>query len=229
MGLEILIIAAIIYLICVLSIYGFQELKNLRGKRRNKPKIFVYSIMWIALFISYFSSENKGYSVMILTLILVVMLISTFYGIIKDNKRLEELRLLKLKRLRESGIHEIDQMDGYEFERYLKELFKSRGYSVIKTPNSGDFGADVLIEKDGFKIAIQAKRYQGNVGIKAVQEIQSAMLYYKSDEAWVITNSNYTKSAKELAEKTGVRLVNREKLATLILDTYPNKSVKEVN
>lgn len=129
------------------------------------------------------------------------------------------------ERLLNSGIDVIDQMDGFQFESYLRQLFKSQNYKVIKTPDRKDFGADLLLEKNGTKIVVQAKRYKGNVGIKAVQEIQSAKLYYKAQEAWVMTNSNYTKSAKELAYKTNVTLLDRDRLIDYISEINPNGEV----
>jgi restriction system protein len=61
-------------------------------------------------------------------------------------------------------------------------------------------------------ILIQAKRYQGAVGNRAVQEVISAVAYYGGDEGWVITNSSFTPSAKALAQKSNVRLIDGRKL-----------------
>lgn len=120
----------------------------------------------------------------------------------------------EIQKVRNSGISEVDTMDGFQFEHYLVELFKSEGFSAVRTPDSGDFGADVILKKEGKKIVVQAKRYRSNVGIKAVQEVIGALNYYKADEAWVVTNSDYTKAAKKLAIESNVRLVNRDELVT---------------
>ncbi len=42
--------------------------------------------------------------------------------------------------------------------------------SVEVTRGSGDYGVDVLAEKEGVTYAVQCKRYDGPVGVKAVQE-----------------------------------------------------------
>lgn len=67
------------------------------------------------------------------------------------------------------------------------------------------------------KIAVQAKQYKSNVGIKAVQEISAAKLHYVADEAWVVTNSFFTKAAGELARSNKVKLVNRDELVEILL------------
>lgn len=100
-------------------------------------------------------------------------------------------------------------MSGVDFEGHLMRLLEANGFTNIRgTPATGDQGADLLADRDGKKLIIQAKRYAGNVGNKAVQEVASAVAFYGGDEGWVITNSLFTKSAKELAQKTGIKLVD---------------------
>ena len=50
------------------------------------------------------------------------------------------------------------------------------------------------------------------VGNKAVQQVLGALAYYGGDEGWVITNSFFTPSAKALAQKSNVKLVDGKKL-----------------
>lgn len=116
-------------------------------------------------------------------------------------------------------IEDIDRMEGHEFEHFLQKLFSAMGYKVEVTKASGDQGADLLAEKFGSKIAIQAKRYTGPVGNKAVQEVIGAMQYYKCDKGIVVTNSTFTKSASELAWSSNVELIDRHELIKLI-DKY---------
>ncbi|SET14310.1 restriction endonuclease [Paenibacillus sp. NFR01] len=127
----------------------------------------------------------------------------------------------RTERLKRSGIAEIDKMEGIQFEKYLGHLFRSQGYVVEATKVAGDYGADLLLRKDGIKIAVQAKRYSQNVGIKAVQEAQASIAHYAANEAWVVTNSDYTVAAYELAESNRVRLINRETLIRMILAMNP--------
>ena len=104
---------------------------------------------------------------------------------------------------------EIDTMNGHEFERYLVRLFKRLGYRAKNVGASGaDFGADLVIEKDGIKTAVQAKNYlHGRVGNDAVQQAIAGATYYDCQSAMVVTNARYTKAAKEQASKSMTRLV----------------------
>lgn len=53
--------------------------------------------------------------------------------------------------------------------------------------------------------------------MKSVQEITSARFYYSSESSWVVTNNYFTSPAIELAEKTDVKLFDRDDLVNLIL------------
>ncbi len=127
------------------------------------------------------------------------------------------LKLYETNRLSKAGIAKIDEMNGKDFEKYLAILFKKLGYKVKRTPYQGDYGADLVIQKDGKQIVVQAKRYKRNVGLKAVQEAAAAKDYYKCDRAMVVTNSGYSKQAKKLAAANKVELWGRKKLVDNIL------------
>ena len=62
------------------------------------------------------------------------------------------------------------------------------------------------------RTAIQAKRWKGNVGVGAVQEIVSARAYYGCQWAMVVTNSAFTQAAQRLAAANGVTLWDRDTL-----------------
>ena len=64
-------------------------------------------------------------------------------------------------------------------------------------------------------MGIQCKLYTGSVGNKAIQEAYSGMKHFGLDKAAVLTNANFTKSAKELAASTGVLLLSPEDIPTL--------------
>lgn len=121
------------------------------------------------------------------------------------------------QRLAASGIADIDTMDGKAFEQYLEVLFGKLGYKVERTRYVGDYGADLITQKDGVKTVIQAKRYTKAVGIKAVQEAVAAKGMYGCTEAMVVTNSTFTRAAVELARANRVVLWDRNRLVEALL------------
>jgi restriction system protein len=116
----------------------------------------------------------------------------------------------------QAKVNELDQLSGTEFEAFLAGLFRTEGYSAELTPHTGDYGADLLLVRNGKRVAVQAKRYAGSVGIAAVQEALSGQAYYRCDIAWVITTGTFTPNAVELAKQSGVRLIERGELGQLI-------------
>jgi len=120
------------------------------------------------------------------------------------------------RRIADSDIAQVDTMSGIEFEQFLRTLFQRAGYGVEMTPASGDYGADLILRAAKQTIAVQAKRCGNPVGVAAVQASHSAQSYYHTDEAWVVTNNQFTPAATALAARCSVRLIDREKLIALI-------------
>lgn len=103
----------------------------------------------------------------------------------------------------------LDNLSGVEFETWIAKLLKENGYDDVRgTSATGDQGADLIAKRNGKTIIIQAKRYRGTVGNKAVQEVISAVGFYGGDEGWVVTSSTFTPSAKTLAHKMNIRLID---------------------
>jgi restriction system protein len=122
---------------------------------------------------------------------------------------------LRRQRLVRSGIADVDVMSGGEFEARLATLFTSLGYDVTRTGARGDFGADLVLDGEE-RLVVQAKRYDGTVGIEAVQQAIGATRYYDARRALVVTNSTCTPAAAELAAAHGVDLVERDALIGLL-------------
>jgi HJR/Mrr/RecB family endonuclease len=111
---------------------------------------------------------------------------------------------------------DLDRLSGPEFEVFLAGLFRAQGYAADLTPTTGDYGADLILIKDGQRIAVQAKRYVGSVGVAAVQEALSGQAYYQCHAAWVVTTGAFTVNALELAKKSGVKMIGRSDIGNLM-------------
>jgi restriction system protein len=116
------------------------------------------------------------------------------------------------KRLLSNSIQErsanISNMSGIEFENYIKDLFTAKGVRCETTPTSGDYGVDLIAYLNSKKIAIQCKRYKDRVGFSAVQEVYTGKDLYECSEAWVVTNSSYSRQALEASSKLKIKLIN---------------------
>jgi restriction system protein len=177
--------------------------------RRKKKKLPFFTLLFIGFAGAagwYFSETLEGIGIGIILYFALKLLFKIW------------LKSRKTVKLRKSGIREVDAMSGEDFERFLGELFKRRGFKVSYTATSGDYGADLILKDGEDIIAVQAKRYSSTVGVKAVQEIIGAVRMYDATEAWVVTNSHFTRQAEKLADINDVYLIDREELIELILN-----------
>lgn len=111
----------------------------------------------------------------------------------------------------------VDDMTGEEFEDWLAVLFRRAGWRVRHTATTGDFGADLLIGRDGEEWVVQAKRQARPVGVAAVQQAAAARPHYDADGAMVVTNTTFTAQAVTLADSAGVVLWDRDDIARELL------------
>lgn len=116
------------------------------------------------------------------------------------------------RRFRENARkNELDNMEGLAFEYYCADLLAENGFIEVEvTKSSGDYGIDILAEKEGVTYAIQCKRYMGPVGVKAVQEAYAGRDYYDRMVGAVMTNQYFTKPAVEAARKLKILMWDRD-------------------
>ncbi|WP_108447639.1 restriction endonuclease [Halomonas sp. BN3-1] len=111
----------------------------------------------------------------------------------------------------------LEVMSGWEFEKYLAARINNETTMHAEvTKGSGDQGADLIVKGIGLSAVIQAKHYSSKIGNKAVQEAFSARQYYGTGLAIVVANAGYTKSAWQLAEKTGVLAMTEASILDLL-------------
>ncbi|MBQ8597180.1 MAG: restriction endonuclease [Lachnospiraceae bacterium] len=116
------------------------------------------------------------------------------------------LAILLIKR-RPKAPAALEEMEGHEFEYFCAELLERRGFEEVEvTRGSGDYGIDILAEKEGVTYAIQCKRYTAPVGVKAIQEAYAGRDYYDRMVGAVMTNQYFTTPAVEAAKKLKILL-----------------------
>ncbi len=112
---------------------------------------------------------------------------------------------------------DIDLMEGHDFEFFCADLLRRRGFLEVEvTRGSGDYGIDILAEKDGVTYAIQCKCYGAPVGVKAVQEAYAGRDYYDRMVGAVLTNQYFTQPAVEAAKKLKILLWDRGYLELML-------------
>lgn len=125
----------------------------------------------------------------------------------------------------------LQNIEPYEFEEFVAELWELQGWDTTTTQSSNDRGVDVVAEKeDGIvnqKLAIQAKRYsQGNkIGRDDVQQYYSMKVQdADADAAVVVTTSSFTAPAEKWASEHNIKLVD----STDILDVLEEQNAQSL-
>lgn len=108
-----------------------------------------------------------------------------------------------------------DDMDPFDYEHFCAKLLTNNGWVAHATVATGDQGADVIAEKSNKKVILQCKKWSNPVGNKAVQEVFAATSFHNAHKGVVVSNTTYTPSAKQVANKIGVLLIHHNDLAHL--------------
>ena len=124
---------------------------------------------------------------------------------------------LFLRRRRERRTGRMDELEGHDFEFFCADLLRAQGFIDVEvTRGSGDFGVDILAERDGVTYAIQCKRYSGPVGVEAVLRTYGGQAYYERMVGAVMTNQYFTSPAVEAAKKLHILLWDRGYMDAMI-------------
>ena len=105
----------------------------------------------------------------------------------------------------------IDELDGHDFEDYCASLLKTNHFKDVHvTKGSGDFGLDILAERDGVTYGIQCKRYDKPIGVSAIQQAYAGRDYYGRMVGAVMTNQYFTDAAVKMAQALNIMLWDRD-------------------
>lgn len=121
-------------------------------------------------------------------------------------------------------LSQLRQMDEYEFERLVADVWEKRGWDTTVTTGSSDRGIDVIAEKNSpfnQKYVIQAKRYAaGNkIGGPDIRNYEALKRQEDSvDVVVIVTTSSFSSQAHQIADDLNVKLIDGEDLCDTILD-----------
>ncbi len=185
-----------------------------KKKRKSEPGciatmfgylIFVCIIALIIDLIRTHISERAKHNLMVVAIVIgVIIFISMVCTIYRKLHRKYTLK-------------QLDKMDGHQFEYACADILKANGYKHVEvTRSSGDFGVDVIAEKDKVRYAIQCKRYNHKLDNTPIQEVVGGLAYYQCDKGAVMTNQYFTEPAKQLAQVNDIELLDRDTLSHMV-------------
>mgnify|MGYP001443781586 CR=1 FL=1 len=106
-------------------------------------------------------------------------------------------------------VEELYALSPAQFEAYVAQLFRRKGYKVKLRGRSGDRGVDLeLIRPGGKRAIVQCKRYQHTVGPDIVRELYGTLIHEKVAHAFLVTTAEISDSAREWALGKPMTLVD---------------------
>ena len=119
--------------------------------------------------------------------------------------------------------HRIDllEMNPYEFERLVRDLFAKMGYDTWRTESSRDDGIDAVATKSDphmpVECIVQAKRYRGAVAPKEVQALMGAMAEKPTaTHGYLVTTSWLSPRSRQRARSLRIHTIERNQLAAMV-------------
>lgn len=104
------------------------------------------------------------------------------------------------------------ELNPFEFEALVANLFKQMGIESKLTRSSRDGGVDVVgFDKRpvlGGKVVIQAKRYRNTVGVSAVRDLYGTMMNEGANKGILVATSGYGPDAFDFSKDKPIELID---------------------
>lgn len=105
-------------------------------------------------------------------------------------------------------------MTGVEFELYVADVLRKKGYSVTLTKASGDHGIDLEITKSGVMGVVQCKQWEDSVGEPHLRDFLGAIIHCEARFGFFVTTSSFTQQARSFAHGKNIQLIDGKQLVT---------------
>ena len=149
----------------------------------------------------------------------VIFWAATLWGYLHHGKRQKRLDAQK-------SLEDLRAMSWQQFEHLVADAYRRQGYSSFDNGGVGDGGVDVILKKEGVRVAVQCKQWKKwTVGEPMVREFLGAIVSGGFDRGIYVTVGVYTAGAKTFAEKNRIELVDGEKLLSLVKEVQGPRTI----
>ena len=115
-------------------------------------------------------------------------------------------------------LSDLQRTDPFAVEEYIANIFRKMGFDYVRiTPQMGDGGIDVLMEKNGVRYGVQVKRYAQDhyVQVEEVRAVIGSREQLHLDKVIFVTTSSYTRFVWENIRKDNIYLIDGRGLDNL--------------
>jgi restriction system protein len=113
---------------------------------------------------------------------------------------------------------DVQELDPYQFERYIGEYYRRRGWLVTQRGGrGGDGGVDLVIEDRDERLIVQCKHWKAwKVGVQPLRELWGIVAHERATGAIFVTSGRYTNEACAFAEGKDLSLIDGDRLKQMI-------------
>ncbi len=124
------------------------------------------------------------------------------------------------RRINAKTLDELMQLNPYEFEKAIAQLFRDYGYTVHQTRKSADGGKDLVMYKGGETYFVECKKYakSNKIGRPLIQKLVGAC-HPASAKPIFVTTSSFTSEAISEAQRSKVQLIDGRGLERMLNST----------
>ena len=137
-----------------------------------------------------------------------------FTAIVSFFRRRHRAKLLKTR----TDLQSIRDLSWQDFERYVGEAYRHKGYTVEETGPGADGGIDLIARKNGETVLVQCKhrRTKKKVSVTVARELLGLVNAHSAANGALVTSGAFTRQALEFAEQNQLDLIDGEELIRLI-------------
>ena len=118
-------------------------------------------------------------------------------------------------------------LDGHQFEDAVAAVYRSNGYIAKVSKHGGDGGVDIVLEKDGRRIAVQCKAHKAQIGPSVARDLYGTMAHFGFDEGIIVSRSGFTVGVYDFVAGKPISLKTLNDLLRLQKSSAPAKMPKQ--
>lgn len=181
------------------------------GKHKGISVKYLQTLLFLLLMLVSYKSGGPALAM------IFFMLFVTITAIYLSG---ESLSGLFSRRINATTLDELMQLNPYEFEKAIAQLFRDYGYTVHQTRKSADGGKDLVMYKGGETYFVECKKYakSNKIGRPLIQKLVGAC-HPASAKPIFVTTSSFTSEAISEAQRSKVQLIDGRGLERMLNST----------
>ena len=120
-------------------------------------------------------------------------------------------------------------MDGFTFEKEVANLFKQHGFSAQLTKGGPDGGIDIVLRKNGKRIAVQCKAHKNKISESIARDLYGVINAYGYNAGFLVTLSGASSNTYSFCNSRGITVFDVNDLIKIQDNTYKWSKISILN